>query len=341
MLLLWACVTSAPMMEQRPTRMLPLADQRVLLTGHRSSSAPRLAARLAEKGARPLFMPTVTFEPCAESAFAPLDEALLRLPDYDVVCLPFSDAVRALRDRTAAFVGFDSKTAVQLLAGVRIASTAGNAALVKELLGVSASVVPPDPSLSGLAAALEGLSLARSGAKVLCLLPVYVGMAEPPAVSRFVAQLEATGAVVTRVAACIAAPPDLASVEVELGLLRAGSIDALVLSSGSEVEGLWRLLRQEQAGLERRAREAAGEPEPPLEGAPGGAGAAIAVDWAGLLPSSGLTIAACGADAMASAEVWGLEAAVVSPLGLLDELVEELERCALGKQLLSSGGLIL
>lgn len=340
MIPLWALVASGPMLKQVPSRMLPLADRRIIFTGHRSSPAPRLAARLAEKGARPLFMPTIGYEPCAEAAFAPLDEALLRLPDYDVVCLPLADAVRALHDRTAALMGFDSKMAAQMLAGVRLAAIGSNAYLVKDLLGVSASIVPPEPSLSGLAAALEGLNIARSGARVLCLLPVYVGMAEPAAITRFVAQIEATGAILTRVAVCIASPTTFASAAVELGLLRAGSIDAVVLTSGSEVEGLWQLLRADKAACDRRAREAAGEPAPAPR--PDAAqGAAVGVDWSALLPSSGLTIAACGADAMLCAEVWGLEPAVVSSLGLLEEIIEGLESCALNQQLLSSNGLIL
>lgn len=329
-----------PMLEQVPTQLLPLADRRVVLTGHRTSLAPRLAAKLAERGARPLVMPTVTFEPCAEAAFGPLDGALLRLTDYDAVCLPFPDAVRALRDRTAAMLGFDSRACAAVLGRVRLAAIGSTASLVKELLGVPASVVPPDPSLSGLANALEGLNLARRGARVLCVLPVYVGMAEPPAVSRFVAQLEATGAEVTRVAACIAKPTSFASAAPELGLLRAGDVDALVLTSGSEVEGLWRLLRADAQALDQRARNGAGEaaaamaeistPDRPA-----------AVDWPALLPSSGLVIAVCGADAAASAEAWGLPTAVVSPLGLLDEVVDRLEGAVLSKQLLSSGGLLL
>lgn len=336
MALAWALLAAGAMLEQVPSRMLPLADRRVLLTGHRSSPAPRLAARLAERGARPLFMPTIQYEPCAEAAFAPLDEALLRLPDYDVVCLPFSDAVRALHDRTAAVMGFDNRLSAQMLAGVRIATIGNNAYLVKELLGVSASIVPPDPSLSGLANMLDGLNLARSGSRVLCLLPVYVGMAEPPAITRFIAQIEATGAMVTRAAVCIASPPAFEKAAVELALLRAGSIDAVVLTSGSEVEGLWQLLKADKAACDRRTREAAGEPEPaPLSSA--AEGSPFAIDWAALLPSSGLTVAACGADAMACAEVWGLELSVVSSLGVLDEIVDGLESSAL----VSTGGLIL
>jgi hypothetical protein len=71
-----------PRMQQVSTRMLPLTGKRLLLTGHRSSTAPRLGLRLAECGARPIVMPTVVLEPCADLAFAPLDDALLRLPEY-------------------------------------------------------------------------------------------------------------------------------------------------------------------------------------------------------------------------------------------------------------------
>ncbi|KAJ1631858.1 tetrapyrrole biosynthesis, uroporphyrinogen III synthase [Pavlovales sp. CCMP2436] len=328
-------LAARPMMEQVPTQLLPLANRRVMLTGHRSSVAPRLGARLAERGARPLFMPTVSLEPLAETAYAPLDEALLRLPDYDVVCLPSADAVRALYDRTAALLGFNRQMISGMLAGVRLATLGNNAYLVKDLLGVSASVVPPESSLSGMANALEALGLARSGAKVLVLLPAYTGMAEPPSVTRFVAQLEATGATIVRVAVCIAAPTPLESAHVEIGLLLAGQVDALVFTSGSEVEGLYQLLCAAKAAAERGAPERAFEATQATE-APSVQGQAItALEWSLLLPGHPLAIASYGADAMLSADVWGVEQAVVSPLGVIEELVQGLE-----KQLASGGGLI-
>lgn len=245
-----------------------------------------------------------------------------------MVILPFPDAVRALADRMNVVIGFNLKLTAQVLGSVRLATTGSQAGLVKELLGVSPSVIPADPSLAGLATTLESLSLARPGAKVLCLLPVYAGVAEPPAVASFVAQLEATGASVTRVAACVVTRPSLESCRVELGLLRDGAIDGVVFTSGAEVEGFWQLLNA--------AKEAAA-------GGGGGvstSGRAIALDWSTLLPTQSLAIACHGADAMMGAEVWGLGTDVTSPLGVVEEIIDGLE-ARLGVVLLSPGGLIL
>jgi hypothetical protein len=167
-------------------------------------------------------------------------------------------------------------------------------------------------------------------------------MAEPPAVTRFVAQLEATGATVTRVAACIAAPPSLESSRVELELLRAGHIDALLFTSGSEIEGLWHLLGEAKAKASaEEAESAAAARVQPLADASGEGERAIAVDWSGLLPERALTIACHGADAVLGAEIWGLDPHVASQLGLVDELIEGLEQRAGEAQLLSAGVLIL
>mmetsp|Transcript_9450 Transcript_9450/g.24495 ORF Transcript_9450/g.24495 Transcript_9450/m.24495 type:complete len:360 (-) Transcript_9450:260-1339(-) len=323
--------SSGPVLAQMPSRMLPLATKRIIITGDRSSASPRLAARLAERGARPMIAPTIQFEPCAESGFGPLDEALTRLNDFDVVCLPFADSVRAVHDRSMALLGFNSQMMKNIMSSARIAVIGQDALLVKELLGVPADIMPADQTLAGLASLLESLSLARPGARILVVLPVFVGLAKPPALAAFEQQLEATGASITRVPACIASPTPSASLEIELEMLRTGACDCVVFTSAPEVEGLHNLL------------SAAGDAD---AGASGGRAGVSAVEWSALLPKGedglpSLSIACHGAEALAAAELWGLSVDAASALGVADELVCSLEEAFASKQAASGSGLIL
>lgn len=321
---------AGPVLAQMPSRMLPLANSRVLLTGDRSSASPRLAAALAERGARPMLAPTVQLEPCSESGFTPLDEALMRLTDFDVICLPFADAVRAVHDRSMALVGFNSQMMMNILSSARLAAIGSDALLVKELLGVSAEIVPAQPTLAGLAGLLESLSLARPGARILCVLPVFAELTEPPAFASFQRQLESTGASITRVAACIASPASSADVDVELGLLRSGACDSIVFTSAPEIDSLHRLLAA-TGSSSSDASEQTG---------------VSAVEWSTLLPMNengelAVTIACHGAEAIAAAELWGLPVDASSGLGVVEELVANLEEAAVCKRAASGGGLIL
>lgn len=73
------------------------------------------------------------------------------------------------------------------------------------------------------------------GRRVLCPVPLVVGLEEPPVVPEFLAALEASGWAPVRVPAYETkwAGPACAA-----ALLRAGGVDAIVFTSTAEVEGL-------------------------------------------------------------------------------------------------------
>jgi uroporphyrinogen-III synthase len=77
--------------------MLPLAGRRILITRSRQQGS-ELAAQLAALGATPILIPTIEIAPPA--SYAPLDEAIAHLKQYDWLIFTSANAVAAFRSRT-------------------------------------------------------------------------------------------------------------------------------------------------------------------------------------------------------------------------------------------------
>ena len=75
---------------------LPLSGKRVLLTSPRTDAAP-LASALVLAGARPIWWPAVAVEPLDD--YSDLDDALMRLAEYDMLITLCPHSVDAIADR--------------------------------------------------------------------------------------------------------------------------------------------------------------------------------------------------------------------------------------------------
>lgn len=206
------------MIDTLSTAAQTLSHKRILVT-RAAERADGLVGRLRELGAEPVVCPLIAHAP-------PEDEG------------PLEAALRRLAEGAYAWVVFTSATAVQAVAA-RLASRTlhptsfqaaavgpATAAACVELLGLAPARVPERFLAEDLAAALGDLS----GARVL--LP-NADIARPTLEDR----LRAGGALVERVVAyrTVPAPPG----DLDLpALLRAGAIDAILLTSGSTARAL-------------------------------------------------------------------------------------------------------
>ncbi|XP_048325251.2 uncharacterized protein LOC125421194 [Ziziphus jujuba] len=101
-------------------------------------------------------------------------------------------------------------------------------------------LVPPKATPSGLVKALgEGI-----GRRVLCPIPVVVGLEEPPVVPDFLRELESNGWVPVRVNAYETRWAGEECAKEVVQRLEEGELDAIVFTSTAEVEGLLKGLKQ-------------------------------------------------------------------------------------------------
>lgn len=211
--------------------MSGLQGRSVVVTRSRDDAA-RLAARLVERGARPVLFPTIDVRPLGDTD--QLDAQLLRLADgeFDWIVFTSAHAVAHTWARAEAL-------GLTLLPSVRIAAIGPATRDAMEALGLPTSAVPAVYRAAALPAALPD----ANGRRVL--LPISdIGRDE--AADR----LRGAGARVVEVTAyrTVPAAPD----EQGLARLRAG-VDAVTFTSPSTVHNFERLLATEARAVLSRA----------------------------------------------------------------------------------------
>jgi uroporphyrinogen III methyltransferase/synthase len=200
----------------------PLFGRRVLVTRAAVQSA-ELAGRLRRRGAVPVCVPLLAFEPPEDSA--PLERALSRLEEYDWLLLTSATAVR---------FGLDGRDlGARTSALPRVACIGPATARAARAAGLPVDVVPPDQALPERLVAELAARAKLDGARVL--FPCAAGAREllPRA-------LGAAGARVDRITAYRTVLPE----EAPLALRKAveQGLDAITLTSPSTVEHLFRAL---------------------------------------------------------------------------------------------------
>jgi hypothetical protein len=180
LLLSSACAALVPFPIVRESQ-LPLSGKRVLVAAPRAVAAP-LAAALIAAGARPLWSQCIITEPLDEESLGQLDDALLRLTEYDLLLLLSRDAVDAVVQR-GLLLSDSSEDVLRLMLRASNAEIAalGPAALhLSATLKLAAGAVPVDPTPDGLAAVLSALGTVQAGSRVL--VPTYADTyaPEPP-----------------------------------------------------------------------------------------------------------------------------------------------------------------
>lgn len=233
----------------------PLRDVRVAITAP-YPYLPRLAAQLHAVEARPICMPTVTTRLLPEGERDALEDAVLRLCDYDLVVFPSRNAVLSFADVLNSFAPDGNGSVALRASGVKLAALGADAHAVKDCLQCTVDYVPPNATPEGLVDLLEE-DLVWEGRSVLVPIPTVSGIPEPPVVPNFLEALRTrVGCKVFPVAAYITEPVSRQSIgtEIEL-LLRKGTIAAIVFSSTAEAIALRRVLDGDMANFLHRVNE--------------------------------------------------------------------------------------
>jgi len=205
---------------------LPLYGKTVLYTTPRNY-AGRLGQLLIERGARPVWMPTIYIEQVPDHSI--FDEVLLNRADYDWIAFTSRNGIDAFLNRMQA-LGLTPAD----VAGLKTAAI-GNDATLLEQAGITPALVPPVPSPIGMVNELKRRG--HTSGIVLVPAPDVIGMEEPAVVPDFIRDLEAIGLKTRRVPAYVTAR------ETELldrgtQMLLAGEIDLIAFTSRGEIESL-------------------------------------------------------------------------------------------------------
>mmetsp|Transcript_36733 Transcript_36733/g.93900 ORF Transcript_36733/g.93900 Transcript_36733/m.93900 type:complete len:342 (-) Transcript_36733:44-1069(-) len=218
---------------------LPLSGRRVMITAPRQYAA-KLAGRLIDAGAQPVWTPAVTITALDDAAaIATLDALLANLEDYTHIAFVSTNSFHSVLSRLSLMHGGPQEAAAAIVwSGARCCALGADAEELRRN-GVPCHVQPAEASTMGLARELEGRGEA-AGARVLCPVPSVEGyLTEPRVVPAFLAALEEAGADAVRANAYLSrhglGAQDAAA---EREMLERGRIDAIAFSSTAEAQGL-------------------------------------------------------------------------------------------------------
>ena len=226
---------------------LPLSGKRVMLTPPRTEAAP-LTSALVLAGCQPIWCPGVSIEPLED--YGVLDDALMRLTEYDIIVLHSCHAIDAVAQRWLSLADGSTDVVQAMLdaSSIELGAVGGDALYLRKRLGVSASVVPIEQSSRALADTLRELGHVKPGARVLLCCGESAGapIDDPPAsVATCLLQLRNDGAEVDRVATHRIIPCGAENVsppEADLAVLRADGttplLDALCVGSAEELRAI-------------------------------------------------------------------------------------------------------
>ena len=198
-----------------------LAGRRIVVT-RAGEAGERFVARLRDYGAEPIVRPLIAISPPED--WGVLDDTLARLDQFDWLVCTSANAVAAILDRLARMEQTRPAT-------LRIGAVGDATAAAFVEAGWRVDIIPTTQTAEGLVAALGQVS----GQQIL--FP-----ASDIARTTLADGLRARGATVTTVAAyrtiTLAAGPD----DPLVAALRAGTIDAVTLTSPSTVRSFLRFL---------------------------------------------------------------------------------------------------
>jgi uroporphyrinogen-III synthase len=210
---------------------LPLRDKRVFFTSPRHYAAG-LAEALVERGARPVWAPTIETWPMDD--FAEIDAALAKVNNYDWIAFVSTSGVEALCQRLTA-LGRDVKE----LEKTKLSALGSDAdALVAAGLRVDLRAKVGDPT--GLIDELRPFGI--TGKNILVPAPRVIGVPEPFVVPEFIEDLRKAGAKPHRLEAYQTVAIEASAVSAELALLDKGDIDIVAFTSSAEQLALLNLL---------------------------------------------------------------------------------------------------
>jgi len=208
----------------------PLFGRRVLVTRAKAQAA-EFAELLEGWGAQVVEFPVIEMAP--PESFAPLDDAIARLENYDWLVLTSVNGVKSFLARLC-FLGRDLRD----LAALKIAAIGSQTEAELKRAGIKADLVPQEFRAEAVAEAMIAAGI--SGASIL--LPRAVGAREVLPVS-----LRAAGARVDEVPTYRMVPPGEGGQDIKDQLLL-GRIDLVTFTSSSTVKNFLGILGLEDRG---------------------------------------------------------------------------------------------
>ena len=168
---------------------MPLLGEKILFTSPRHY-AGNLASLLVERGARPIWMPTIAIYPVDD--YTEFDRALIHLDEYAWVGITSIMGSQAFVNRIKA-LGLDAAAAKK----AKIAAFRQDSIPLSQL-GIEADLIPAVNYPSTMIEEIE--QLGPRGGKVLVPVPEVHGVAEPFVIPEFISELERIGMVPQRIA---------------------------------------------------------------------------------------------------------------------------------------------
>ncbi len=218
---------------------MPLLGKKVLFTSPRHY-AGSLASLLVERGARPIWMPTIAIYPVDD--YTEFDRALRQLDQYDWVGITSIMGSQAFVNRVQA-LGLGAEGAKK----ARIAAFRQDAIPLSQL-GIEADLIPPVNYPSTMIE--EIAKLGPKGGRVLVPVPEVHGVAEPFVIPEFISELERIGMVPERIAVYATHAThegnDWAS-----AMLENGEIDVTLFTSSAEIFSVLNLIQNKVELLNR------------------------------------------------------------------------------------------
>ncbi len=205
---------------------LPVYGKHILFTSPRNYAA-LLGDLLIQRGARPVWMPTIEIWPMPD--YGELDRVILSLSDYDWVAFTSENGVEPFCKRFQS-LGLDPGA----VKNTRLAAFTADSILL-EKNGVKVDLVPEEMSPRGIVD-----ELVRSGVnsgRVLVPCPHVSGVKEPYVVPEFIKSLESIGMTADRleVYSTVALRDNK---KIERNMLLNGEIDIIVFTSSAEIFSL-------------------------------------------------------------------------------------------------------
>ena len=204
---------------------MPLLDKKILFTTPRHY-AGNLARYLTERGARPVWMPTIAIYPLDD--YSALDDALRQLDKFSWVALTSIMGSQAYLNRLRV-LHLESAGSNTRLAAF------GPAAIPLGEAGIKIDLVPEVNYPRVMIADIE--KLGPAGGRVLVPVPDVRGIEEPFVIPEFISGLEGVGRVPERVPAYRTEATDEGNAWAREMLLK-GEIDVTVLTSSAEIFSL-------------------------------------------------------------------------------------------------------
>jgi uroporphyrinogen-III synthase len=209
---------------------MPLLGKKVLFTAPRHY-AGNLARLLVERGARPVWMPTIAIYPVDD--YTEFDRALRHLDEYTWVGITSIMGSQAYVNRIKA-LGLDAAAAKK----AKIAAF-GPDAIPLSQLGIEADLIPPVNYPSTMIQEME--KLGPEGGRVLVPVPEVHGVAEPFVIPEFISELERIGMHPERFAVYATHATNEGN-DWAKAMLAAGEIDVTLITSSAEIFSLMNLI---------------------------------------------------------------------------------------------------